>query len=353
MGFPVAATLVLASLSAMAAVTVDTGTVAVVIVAPSSPSPDMVETVTRMRGELLGAGFAVQTIDTATAEKAAERDGRSWPLPMAARHGAQAVIMLAGDAAPESLEVWAFDKTTGQSVGRKLPIQATSGRLPETVAIRAMELLRSSFLELNLTADGHRNKPTPPPPPPSPVVRVADSGRQTARPERIGVELGGAGLIGVGGIGLAVMPLFRIDVALGAWFALHATAAGLGTRPTVETLLGSAQVSQDFVTLAGSLRFRPGRRLRPFVTLGAGALHTSVEGRAAAAPNQGQDDGTWSFLLDAGLGASIPLRDRLYLSLAAHAQVAQPSPEVRFLGAAVATSARPNLVATLTLGAWL
>jgi hypothetical protein len=261
------------------------------------------------------------------------------------------VITLAGDAVPESLEVWAFDKATGQSVGRKLPVQATSGRLPETVAIRAMELLRSSFLELNLTADGHRNEPTPAPSPP--VVHAVDVGRPTARPERIGVELGGAGLIGVGGIGPAVMPLFRIDLALGTWFGIHATTAGLGTRPTVENSLGSAQVSQEFVTLAGSFRFRAGRRLRPFVSLGAGALHTSVEGRAAAAVNQGRDDGAWSFLVDAGFGASMPLRDRLYLSLAAHAQVAEPVLEVRFLDAVVATSARPNLLATLTLGAWL
>ena len=37
----------------------------------------------------------------------------------------------------------------------------------------------------------------------------------------------------------------------------------------------------------------------------------------------------------------------------AHAQLAEPYPAVRFVGAVVATSARPNLLLTLTIGAWL
>jgi hypothetical protein len=92
--------------------------------------------------------------------------------------------------------------------------------------------------------------------------------------------------------------------------------------------------------------------VRPFAALGAGALHTTVDGRADA-PNQGWVVDQWSFLVDVGLGTQLRLPDRFYLSLTAHAQLAEPYVAVRFVGAVVATAARPNLVVTLTIGAWL
>jgi hypothetical protein len=47
------------------------------------------------------------------------------------------------------------------------------------------------------------------------------------------------------------------------------------------------------------------------------------------------------------------LPDRFTLSLALHAQLAEPYLAVRFVDTQVATSARPNLLLTLTVGAWL
>ena len=111
-------------------------------------------------------------------------------------------------------------------------------------------------------------------------------------------------------------------------------------------------MAQAYGLLGGSFRFRAGARVRPFATLSAGVLRTSVEGRADA-PNQGRVVDQWSFLVDAGFGASLRLPDRFTLSLAAHAQLAEPYLAVRFVGAVVATSARPNLLLTLTIGAWL
>jgi hypothetical protein len=129
--------------------------------------------------------------------------------------------------------------------------------------------------------------------------------------------------------------------------------AGLGTRPTVAGTAGSAQVAQSFGLLGGNLRFRARERLRPFVALAAGALRTSVEGRTSTPNSQGQAVGQWSFLVDVGAGTELRLPDRFYLSLAAHAQLAEPYVAVRFLDTVVATSARPNLLLTLTVGAWL
>jgi hypothetical protein len=321
----------------------------VVIVGPANPSPGIAETVVRIRGELLSAGFAVEIVDGAVVSSVASHDSRDSLERLAERRAADAVIAIVGETAPNSVEVWVVDKVTGKSVVRKLPFEAKSRHAPETLAIRAIELLRSSFLEIDLTANGRRSEPASTPPPV--VVRFME--RQAGHPERIAVELGGAGVVGFDGVGLALMPLARFDVALGAWFVIRATLAGLGTRPSVANTLGSAQVAQEFVTLGGALRFRAGRRLRPFVSLSAGALYTQVEGRAATTANQGRDEHAWSFLADGSVGTSMALRDRLYLSLATHAQMAEPYPAIHFLDTVVATSARPNFLVTLTVGAWL
>jgi hypothetical protein len=57
--------------------------------------------------------------------------------------------------------------------------------------------------------------------------------------------------------------------------------------------------------------------------------------------------------VDAGFGTQLRLPDRFYLSLAAHAQLAEPYLAGRFVEKVVATSARPNLLLSLTVGAWL
>jgi hypothetical protein len=325
--------------------------VTVVIVGPSRPSAGMAETVVRIRGELLSAGFAVEVVESTAAEGGAARDSRDSLEHLAEQRAADAVVAIVGQTSPDSVEVWVVDKLTGKSVVGKLPFETKSARAPEALAIRAIELLRSSFLEIDLAANANRKGAAAPPPPA--VVRFVEMDRQSAYPERFGVELGGAGLVGFDGSGVALLPLVGLCVAWGSWFLLRATAAGLGTRPSVERSLGSAQISQEFATLGGSVRFRSGRRLRPFVALSAGALHTSVEGRAASAGSQGRDEGAWSFLLDGSFGLTMPLRDRLYLSLAVHAQVAEPYPAVQFLDTVVATSGHPSLLATLAVGAWL
>jgi hypothetical protein len=213
-----------------------------------------------------------------------------------------------------------------------------------------MELLRASFLEIDLAADNRQNEPVAAPPPA--VVRFVEMERLARHPERWGVEVGGAGVMSLDGIGPALLPTVRFGASVRPWFLAHATLAGLGTRPSVESPAGSAQVAQAYGLLGGSFRFRASTLVHPFAELSAGVLHTSVEGRADG-PNQSRTADQWSFVGDAGLGTVLRLPDRFYLSVAAHAQLAAPYPAVRILGAVVATSARPNLLLTFTVGAWL
>jgi hypothetical protein len=319
----------------------------VVLVRPANSPPVMVETLLRLQGELVSAGFEASIVD---GPANASGNSRAELERLANERGADAVVAVVGDVSPDSVEIWVIDKVTRKSVVRRMPFQAAATQTSKTLAIRAMELLRASFLEIDLAADGRQNEPVAAPPPA--VVRLVEMERLARHPERLGIEVGGAAVMSLDGIGPALLPTVRFDASLRPWLLAHATLAGLGTRPSVESPAGSAQVAQAYGLLGGSFRFRASTLVHPFAELSAGVLHTSVEGRAAA-PNQSRTADQWSFVGDAGIGTLLRLPDRFYLSLAAHVQLAAPYPAVRILGAVVATSARPNVLLTITVGAWL
>ena len=320
----------------------------VMIVRPANSPPVMVETLVRLKGELTSAGFATEIVDAGAAGGTAA-DSRAGFEQIAAQRGADAVVAIVGDLSPDSVEVWVIDKVTGKTVVRRVPFEPAAPRASGTLAIRAIELLRSSFLEIDLAANDRRSAPAAPPPA---VVHFVEMEKLARHPERFAVEVGGAAIMSLDGVGPAVVPLVRFDLALRPWFLVGAALAGLGTRATVENQDGSVQVAQAYGLIGGSFRFRAEKRVRPFAALSAGALRTSVEGRANL-PNESHGPGRWSFLVDAGAGSTLHLPDRFYLALAAHAQLAEPYVGVRIVDTLVATSARPNLLLTLTIGAWL
>lgn len=347
----------------------------VVIVGPVNGPPVMVETLVRLKGELTSAGFDVQIVDASPVGSNADGTSRSALEQLASRRSADAVVAMVGGPSnpdapsssdrardtnagggggPDSVEVWVIDKVTGKSVVRRVPFEPTSAGASKTLAIRAIELLRSSFLEIDLAARARQSDPSVPPPrPPAAVIKLVDMGRGApARAERIGVEVGGAAVMGVDGIGPALLPLVRVGWAARSWLIAEATLAGLGTRPAVTTEAGSAEVAQAYALAGGAVRLRDSSDWRPFIAFSVGGLRTSVAGRANP-PNEGHAVGQWSFLVDLGFGVAIHLPDRFYLSFGADAQLAEPYVRLRFADAIVATSARPNLLVTATVGAWL
>ena len=234
---------------------------------------------------------------------------------------------------------------------RRVPFEPAATRASKTLAIRAIELLRSSFLEIDLAAQGDRRSEPGAAPPPA-VVHFVEAERLARHPERFGVEVGGAAIMSVDGVGPALLPLVRFDWSPRAVVRRPGGAGGPRNAPDGRER-GRQRAGRASVRAAWRQRSLPdGRAGASLRALSAGALHTTVEGRADA-PNQGRVVDQWSFLVDVGLGAQLRLPDRFYLSLAAHAQLAEPYVGVRFVGAVVATSARPNLLVTLTIGAWL
>jgi hypothetical protein len=327
--------------------------ITVAIIRPLNPSAEMTETMVRLHGELLSVGLVVEIADGLTARGLGTTDSRAWLKALVAERGLDAVIDIVGDGGLIAVEVWVTNKAPRTFEASRVVLEANTKNASEQLAIRAIEVLRSSFLEIDLAARERRGKPIANPPTTAlSQDDVNEANQRDRHPERFGLEVGAAALTSLDGVGPAILPIVRLDWAVHAWLVVQAAVAGLGSRPTVATTAGNARVAQQYAVMGGSYRFRSNQRLQPFVGLSAGVLRTSVEGRADL-PRRGHGVDQWSFLLDGSLGAGLPLGGRYYLALAAHVHVAEPYVAVHFEDAVVATSGRPNLLLTLTLGAWL
>jgi hypothetical protein len=322
--------------------TVDAWAANVILVQPPSPSPAMAEAIVRVRGELISEGFQVEVLDGPKGEQSL-----SWLEHLAAARKADAVVAMFGDETPDSVEVWVVDQVTDKTVVRRIPLEPQPDHAPKTFAIHALELLRASFLEIGLRPTRRRGEAKSIPPA---TGHFVDS--EAGRRGRFGVAIGGAAVIGLGDVGPAILPVMRLSLAISPSLVAQLAMAGYGSQASVQDDVGSARVAEEFALLGTCYRFILGRHLRPTVSLAAGVLHTRAEGEATSA-YRGHDAALWSFLLDGGVGVGLALAGGFEVAFATHAQIADPYPAIRFARSVVATSARPSLLFTLTIGAWL
>jgi hypothetical protein len=153
-------------------------------------------------------------------------------------------------------------------------------------------------------------------------------------------------------VGPAILPVLRLDAALGPRLGMESEVAAFGTRPTIGTPGSSARVAQQYALLGACLCAPSTERWQPIAGLSAGALRTRADGEADA-PLQGHAVAQWSFLLEASAGLRLRLAQRTHLTLAAHVQVAEPYVDIQVGNGGSATAGRPNLLLTLALGEWL
>jgi hypothetical protein len=331
------------------------GTVA--IVQPRNDTPDLTEALSRIHGELLSVGLEVKLIERLAGPDLGRTDSQAWLEEIAAEGQIDAVIDIVGDAAPVAVDVWVIEKAPRRVEVSRIALEPNTRNASETLAIRAVEVLRSTFLEKDMDARERHSLPVAKPKatPTSTSTSFPRSDpqkKQSSQVYQLGVEAGVAALTSLDGVGLAIMPIAQLDWRARSWFVVQAALAGLGTHTTASTAAGSAHIAQQYGTLGGVYRLYSERLFWPQFSLSAGVLHTSIEGQAES-PMQAHNADRWSFLLDAGLGAGLRLSDRYYLNLTAHVQVAQPHVAIHIVDTVVATSGRPNLALTLTIGAWL
>lgn len=321
----------------------------VAIVKGPGSSPITVEAQVRLQGELASVGFDTASLAAAAAADA-DADAPFVRDVMRTKTNLDAAVSVSGEPAPGRVTVWAVDRVRGRSLTRTAALEAGIERSAATLAIRALELLRSCLLELDLGFPGAPASPPPPvaavnPPPPAaepvgPVRRV------------LGAELGGMVVAGLGGAGPAMIPLLRLDWALAPAWMVALEGAGLGTRPSVQSEAGSAAVGRQSLLVVAIRRFHEHGRLRPLVGLAAGALRTTVDGMAIA-PNEGRSARRWSLLMEASGGAELALGERFFLVGVARVQLAQPYVAVRLVDEEAATLGPPEALLAVSLGAWL
>ena len=302
----------------------------------------------RIQGELTAEGFEVVMVDSPVALESGLSSGE----------GADAVasIELVVDAQRHAADLRVVDRLTNKAVTRRTTIDApAASQFAEVLAVRAVELLRASLVELLI-----RSHPPPaeavPPVAQAAAERLAskwaEKALQVDRQSTWGFEAGCAVFAGFGGIAPALMGVLRARLAVRRSIHLRATVAGLGTQPQVTGKVGSANVSQDLGLLELVAEPWPDSAVHPFASLGAGAFYTTVDGHPAT-PYDGQQNAGWSAVVDAGLGAELRLSQHFGVALEAHAVVMGPEQVVRFLGQDVATISQPSVLGTLTVAGWL
>jgi hypothetical protein len=319
----------------------------VAIVQPLGDTEELREAAFRIQGELVAVGLAVALAERPPAEDTRSTEARAWFERTAEARGLDAFIDIVGEDALVGVDVWLWDRSTKRLTVSRVSLAPGVPNAAATAAIRAIEVLRSSFLVFDSAG--------PPPKRPEKVTAEPEDDRTARRthgtPNRIGIAAGAATLTSLDGVGPAVIPLAQFEWLLGSGLALHATGAGFGTRPEVASDDGSAELAQQFVLLGlCACSAEPG--LRPMLAFSAGLLHTALEGRAEL-PNIAHRVDRWSSLFEASAGARLNWAHRYQLALAAHLQLAEPYVRVRIVDTVVATSGRPNLMFSFTLGAWL
>lgn len=332
----------------------------VLLVRPAHEHPATTEALTRIRGELVADGFAVELVSPPP--DGAPEDVLAHALD---QPGSTAVVGLSLDADAHSAELWVVDRLTNKRLTRHIDIgDEPPNRVAQVLAVQSVELLRASLLELLM--DAQRPPVAAAGPQPSEEARLGarrwvEKTLPATRRPRWGLDAGVSVLaspqVTTGaasrGIGPAALFTGRVRFAPIPPLQVRLTFAGLGTAPRVAGPDGSsAEVSQLLALAELAWLPWPDLRVRPILSLGGGPLHVAVDGEASL-PYRGTHSAAWSAAADAGAGVEARIAPRLGVGVEAHAFLAFPSPVVTFLEDQAARGATPGLLGSVTLVGWL
>ncbi len=230
------------------------------------------------------------------------------------------VVEHAGD-----VELWLADRITGKFVIRHLRLGEQEAT--RTVAVRVVELLRASLLELERDPD--------PPGREAPTSAASRAALRPARP-RFGATLGAAVVGAGGGLGPAAqlratfrwMPHRNVGWQIGGAAPLSAA--------RVRADEGEARVRVGWVTSGLRVALRPdAATVRPDLSMVAGVVALGMTG-AARAPYTSGRDVVVTGIAEVSAGLEFAVSSRVRLRVAAAVGSCFTRPEVRFAGRTVA-----------------
>jgi hypothetical protein len=292
---------VLALLGTLAAGSAGARAAGSLVVLLRSPAADTLarQSETLLAAELRAAGFQVHVADSArsaTSDLRADMDAAARALdPIAVL----AVSRAAGDARVDvGAEIWLLDRVTGKLVIRRVdgaPAGSATGTAGD-VALRAVELLRGSLLEIALEQPRAARSAAGPAaaPPPADVSRFVTAsnpalfaGRRAYFSGGLGIGAAATALGAFTGLGPSYAPALRLSWGgpgrAGSRLALRLSAVGLGSAAETsardgDDVIGHARVRQSLLVLEGLLAFRGDAGWQPYLTAGVGAHHLDVQG---------------------------------------------------------------------------
>jgi hypothetical protein len=309
----------------------------VAIVRSSSTDRVLREAGTRVRAELVDAGFEVVEVDRAPGDDRSEvedatPDGSSF-----------ATIAMNRAANGAFADVWISDHLTGKTVVRRIEVGA-GPNATAVLAIRALELLRASLLEVAAKAPASEPPmkaandvmsfvaPALPAPPTPPILGGTALGT------------GALALHGLSGVGLAVGPVVDASHGAGPLF-LRLTLADLLFGPELGTAAGSASIRQELAALSLGWASDP-KPLGLRAWIGAGAFDLHADG-SAVLPYRGVSTDVVSFLWTAGVGGLARVGSRVALTADLMAVLLDPQPIVVIAGRDAGSAGAPSLGASL------
>lgn len=320
------------------------GSERVVLIASNDAESE--EVVHQVAGELRAAGFKVVTRARDSAPNAREletiaRETRSF-----------AAIALWVPEGTFEAEVWVVDLVTGKTVLRRLDDQPEGATRSSIFALKAVELLQASLLELDTGRKPLGEVEASPP-----VERLVLSARPPERQPRPPIpELpkpslswsllaGGSVTGGPGGIPPTVAP------SLGLAWRPHPSWSGQlwFTGPSLVTLggdEGTATLDQELLLLRVSHQWlAPDPYLGAYVVGGVGAYRLGARG-SANPPYESTSAEVWSAAAVIGPGATFSLSEGLRFFVELDAVWLMPQPEIQFAGRRVAVAGHPWFVGT-------
>jgi hypothetical protein len=310
----------------------------VVLLEPADASPAARQSLRRIKDEVAADRFDV-IVATADAT------GTVSPTWSAERG---ALIVLFGDPTTGRAELCVVSRANERSAVRRAIVVDVPEKMPEVLALRALELLRATALELSVGAEQAAAPTKQGQPIPDGRPRTATRARSAEESAPFSVDLGLVLIQSLKGPPPALAPILRLGLRVATWLELRTSVAGLGTRPRVETPYGSASISQSFLLLEVATRLTDRGVLRPLASLGGGLLHVGVSGSGAGS-YVGRNDEQWSASVDGGVGLALAVRSHAAVVAELHCLLASPHPSVRFIDSVPATIGYPSLMLTLAL----
>ena len=295
-------------------------------------------TLTRLRSELDALGLRVVEV-SAPAEDRSPRG-----LERAAREvGAFAALRIVPWEG--GIEVWIADRVTGKTVLRELVV-APGEAADEVVALRAVELLRASLLELELPHE--QSGDVPPPPAVKRLVSRPEPAPAESAP-KFGIGLGVGPVLSPGG----VLPSWQLMLKARYVMAPRWGAELVTLLPTLPSAIqqpeGSADISIFFVGAALTLDLLPPPN--PWTAraaLGVGGAALRMVG-AANAPYVSRTDNVIVALPYTRLDLLYRIASDVRFGASIWAGVALPRATVTFADRQVASWGRPAGVGTALL----